>query len=51
MFGRNGIVYFLKDEQLGMSIINTCDFFFPWVSSQFQKAIHIYASVGFMKRL
>jgi len=27
MFSRNSIVYFLKDEQLGMSIINTRDFF------------------------
>lgn len=50
MFSKNSIVYFLKDEQLGMSIINTRDFF-SCLLSQFQQAIHIYASVGFMKRL
>lgn len=50
MFSRNSIVYFLKDKQLGMNIINICDFF-SWLLSQFQQAIPIYASVGFMKRL
>jgi len=33
-----------------MSIINTRDFF-SWLLSQLQQAIHIYASVGFMKHL
>lgn len=50
MFSRNSIIYFLKDEQLGMNIINTREFF-SWLLSQFQQAIHIYASVCFMKHL
>lgn len=50
MFSRNSIVYFLKDKQLGTNIINKHEFF-SWLLSQFQQAIHVYASVGFMKRL
>lgn len=49
MFSRNRIVYFLKDKQLEMNIINTCGSFF-WSLIRVPTS-HPHASVGFKKHL